>query len=101
MLLKVLASLTEASPPKMVSSTNYNHISFVSITMRLVILLLDVHRRRTIEVVTSTKIEEKMTTKITKIKERSHATFLKRKHLMKSYMFPSRTNLMKMRLLHL
>ena len=54
----------------------------MSIAMRLVILLLDVHRRRTIEVVTSKKVEEMKTKKITKIKARSLGTLLKRKQKM-------------------
>ena len=52
------------------------------IVMRLVILLLDVQRIRTIEVETNTKLKEMRTAKIIKIKERSLATLLKRKQKM-------------------
>ena len=41
-------------------------------------MLQDVHRRKTTKVVTSKKIEEKMTTKIIKTKERIYATLLKK-----------------------
>ena len=61
------------------ASSKVSYLSFVSIAMRLVILLLDVQRRRTTEVVTNTKVEEMKTTRITKIKARSHVTLLKRK----------------------
>ena len=47
--------------------------------MRLVILLLDVQRRETIEVETSKKVEEMKTTKIKRKKVRSLATLLKMK----------------------
>ena len=50
--------------------------------MRLVILLLDGQRRRTKEVVTSTKVEEMNTTRIIKTKQENHATLLKRKKKM-------------------
>ena len=54
--------------------------------MKLVILLQDVHRRRTIEKETSTKIEEKMMEETTETKERSHATLLMNKTLKKMMM---------------
>ena len=56
-----------------------NYLSFVSIAMRLVRLLLDVQRRRKIEVETNTEVEEMRTRNIKKIKARSLATLLKRK----------------------
>ena len=46
----------------------------VLIAMRLVILLLDVQRRRTIEVVTTIEVEEMRTKKVTKMKTRSLST---------------------------
>ena len=71
------------------------YLSFILFEMRLVILLLDVQRRRTTKVVTNTKVEEMKTTRITKTKERSPATLLKRKQrmilmnmMMKWCMFP-------------
>jgi acid phosphatase class B len=64
------------------ASSKVNYLSFVSITMRLVILLLDVQRRRTTKVLTSTKEEEMKIEKITKTKERSFSILLKRKQKM-------------------
>ena len=49
------------------------------IVMKLVILLLDVQRRRTIEVETNIEVKEMKTKKITKIKEIGLAKFFKRK----------------------
>ena len=67
-------------------SSKVSYLSFVSITMKLVILLQDVHRRRLTKKEESTKIERKMMEKTTKIKERSHATLLMNKTLMKMIM---------------
>ena len=60
-------------------SSKVNYLLFVSIAMKLVTLLLDVQKGKITEVVTSTKIEEKVIARITKIKARSHTTFLKKK----------------------
>ena len=50
--------------------------------MRLVILLLDVHRRRIAKVDTSTKVKEMKTEKTTKTKARSLAKLLRKKQKM-------------------
>lgn len=47
--------------------------------MRLVILLLDVYRRRTTKVVTNTKVEEMKIARTTKKKAKSHDALLNRK----------------------
>ena len=67
------------------ASSKVSYLSFVSIEIRLVILPLDVQRRRTTEVVTSLKVEELKTTLITKTKARN-ATLLKRMILMNMMM---------------
>ena len=59
-----------------------SYLSFILIVMRLVILLLDVQRRRTKEVVTNTKVEEMKTKRIIKTKARSLAKWMKRKQRM-------------------
>lgn len=77
------------------------------ITMRLVILLLDVQRRKTIEVVTNTEVEEMTMIKITKTKAISLTTLMKRKSkidlmimTMKWCILQLRMHLMRMRQLH-
>ena len=61
-----------------------SYLLFVSISMKLVILLQDVHRRRLTKKEASTKIERRMIEKTTKA--RSHATLLMNKSLMKMMM---------------
>ena len=68
------------------TNSKVSYPSFVSITMKLVILLQDVHRRRITEKETSTKIDEKMMEGTTKTKERNHATLLMNMTLMKMMM---------------
>ena len=60
------------------ASSKVSYPSFVSIAMKLVILLQDVHRRRATKMKTSTKRKENMIAKITKTKARSHATLMKK-----------------------
>ena len=67
-------------------SSKASYPSFVSIVMRLVIMLQDVHRRRITEKEASTKIEEKMIEETTETKEKSHATLLMNMTLIKMMM---------------
>ena len=60
--------------------------SFVSIAMKLVILLQDVHRRRITKKETSTKTKENMMKETTETKEKSYATLLINMTLMKMMM---------------
>ena len=59
---------------------------FVSIAMKLVILLQDVHRRRVKKKEESKKTKRKMMEKTLETKARSHATLLMNKILMKMMM---------------
>ena len=68
------------------TSSKVSYASFVSIAMKLVILLQDVHRRRIIEKETSKKTKEKMMEETIETKEKSHATLLMNKTLMKMIM---------------
>ncbi len=68
------------------ASSKVSYPSFVSIAMKLVILLQDVHRRRLTKKEESTKIEEKTMEETRETKTRSHATLLMNKILMKMMM---------------
>ena len=67
-------------------SSKVSQLSFVSISMNLVIFLQDVCRRKLTKKEASTKIERKMMEKTTETKERSHATLMMNKILMKMMM---------------
>ena len=66
------------------ASSKVSYLLFVSIVMKLVILLQDVHRRRLTKKGESTKIERRMMEKTTKA--RSHAALLMNKILMRMMM---------------
>ena len=68
------------------ASSKISYLLFVSIAMKLVILLQDVHRRRLKKKEVGTKIERKMMERTIETKVRSHATLLMNKILMKMMM---------------
>ena len=68
------------------ASSKVSYLLFVSIAMKLVILLQDVDRRRFTKKEASTKKKRRMMKKTTKTKASSHATLLMNKILMKMMM---------------
>ena len=68
------------------SSSKLSYLLFVSIAMKLVILLQDVHRRRLTRKEASKKVERKKMQKTIETKARSHATLLMNMTLMKMTM---------------
>ena len=59
-------------------NSKVSYLSFILIRMKLVILVLDVHKRKTIKVVINIRAKEMITTRTIETKERSHATLLKK-----------------------
>ena len=68
------------------ASSKVSYLLFVSIAMKVVILLQDVHRRRLTKKEASKKIEERMMEKNIETKARIHAILLMNKILMKMMM---------------